>query len=89
MKSLAEDEIASLLLRHSLIHRVGLRGLLWLAEEFGLLGKVGGADGFRYKRRALIYEQLAEVVDTDLIREVVCVPLGMDRTTFDRAIAMT
>ncbi len=72
MKSLAEDEIASLLLRHSLIHRVGLRGLLWLAEEFGLLGKVGGADGFRYKRRALIYEPLAEMVDIEGLRERVC-----------------
>ena len=37
-----------------------------------MLGEVGEADGFRYKRRALIYERLAEVVDSELIRERVC-----------------
>jgi hypothetical protein len=56
------------LLRHSLIDHVGLRRLLWRAEAVDLLGEPGEADGFRYKRRALIYERLAEVVDTELIR---------------------
>lgn len=37
-----------------------------------LLVEVGEADSFRYKRGALIYERLGEVVDTGLIRERVC-----------------
>lgn len=34
-----------------------------------MLADLGEADSFRCKRRALIYEALAEVVDTELIRE--------------------
>ena len=38
-----------------------------------LLGEIGGQAGaFRYKSRALIHEQLAQMVDTELIRERVC-----------------
>lgn len=60
------------MLRHSLIDRVCFCTLLWRAEALDLLGEIGEANGFRYKRRALIYEQLAEVVGTELIRERVC-----------------
>lgn len=48
--------------------RVGVRKLLWRAAGRDLLGEVGETYDFRYKRRALIYEQLVELVDTELIR---------------------
>ena len=34
-----------------------------------LLGETGEAGGFCYQRHALIYERLAEVVDTEMTRE--------------------
>lgn len=52
--------------------RVGLRKFLWRAAAFDLLGEVGEADDFRYESRALSYEQLAELVDTELVRKRVC-----------------
>jgi hypothetical protein len=36
-----------------------------------VLGEVGEADGFRYQRRALIYQPLAGMVDIEVIRELV------------------
>ena len=43
------------------------------------LWDVGEADDFRYKSRALSYEQLAELVDTELVREQVCSQLRSRR----------
>lgn len=48
-------------------------------EAVDLLGEVGEADGFRYKKGALIYEHPADVVDTELIRERVCRHLSSRR----------
>ena len=37
--------------------------LLWKAEALSLLEEIGAADGFHYKPRAIIYQQLAEQAD--------------------------
>ncbi len=42
--------------------------LLWRDEALALLGEISIADGFRSKRRAVIYARLAEVVPLDLLR---------------------
>lgn len=42
-------------------------------------GEVGEVDGCLYKRRALIYEQLAELDGTELIRGWVCRQLRSKR----------
>ncbi|MEK6409142.1 MAG: sce7726 family protein [Acidobacteriota bacterium] len=42
--------------------------LLWRDEALSLLEEIGKAEGVRWKRRAVIYERLAEVADPDLIR---------------------
>ena len=67
--SLAEHEDRLATVRHSLIDRLGLCGLLWRHEALDSLGEIGKTDHFRYKSRALIYERLAELVDAELDRE--------------------
>ncbi len=42
--------------------------LLWRDEALSLLGEISIADGFRSKRRAVIYARLAEVVPLDMLR---------------------
>lgn len=68
--------IVSSFLRHHLIDCVGLRKLLWQAGSLALVGEAGEADAFRYKRRALIYERLAIVVDTELLPRQLSRQLG-------------
>lgn len=73
VKPLAEDEDRSVAIGKRLPYRSGLSLQASVAAEaLVLLGEVGEADEFRYKSRALIYEQLAELVDTELVRERVC-----------------
>lgn len=47
---------------------VAISKLLWRDEALSLLEEIGEAEGVRWKRRAVIYERLAEVADPDLIR---------------------
>lgn len=42
--------------------------LLWRDEALALLGEISIVDGFRSRRRAIIYARLAEVVPLDLLR---------------------
>ncbi len=78
-KDLMIDVVRSVAIEKTLPHRrVGLRKLLWRAESLDLLGEVGEADDFCYKRRALICERGGEV-DIELIRERWCPQLRLRR----------
>jgi hypothetical protein len=58
--------VLNLLLRHSLVDRVGLHKLLWRTEALDCSGKLARRQ-FSLQESRLIYEQLAELVDTELI----------------------
>lgn len=47
---------------------VAVSKLLWRNEALSLLEEFGEAESVRWKRRAMIYERLAEVAEPDLIR---------------------
>ena len=59
------------MLRRSLMDRICFCTLLWRAEALDCSGKLARRQ-FSLQESRLIYEQLAELVDTELIRERVC-----------------
>lgn len=53
--------------KNPLVDKLSVAKLLWREEALQLLESIGAADGVKYKRRAALYEKLAEVLDCETL----------------------